>query len=150
VGAGWFPIDRRAVTVDIRPETRPDFVASILSLPFADETSECTTAFEILEHIDQKNQAYACRELARVTKRGGIVAISVPYSVSIWGPLQRVMWAIRERSTQREYHGDPRTHAHVAMITPFQLRTHLRDAGLVITESRRIMGYTYFVTGMKE
>lgn len=150
VGVGWFPIDRHAFTVDIRPETRPDYVASVLDLPFTDDVSECTTAFEILEHIDRKSQAAACKELARVTKPGGIVAVSIPYAVGIWGPMQRIVWAIRERTTQREYHGDPRTHAHVTMITPFQLRTHLRDAGLVITESRRIMGYTYFVTGMKE
>lgn len=45
-------------------------------MPFADDTFERVIASEVLEHIVEDEQAMA--EIARVTKSGGLIAVTVP------------------------------------------------------------------------
>ncbi|MBN9414744.1 hypothetical protein ABS71_07600 [bacterium SCN 62-11] len=55
---------------------------SILDLPFGDDEFDLVCAFDVVEHVDQHEQAAA--ELARVCKPGGMVAITVPAFQSLW------------------------------------------------------------------
>lgn len=55
---------------------------SILELPFEDGEFDLVCAFDVVEHVDRDEQAAA--ELARVCKRGGMVAITVPAFQSLW------------------------------------------------------------------
>lgn len=50
--------------------------ASILELPFPDATFDRVVASEVLEHIPSDD--VAMKELARVTKHGGSIAVTVP------------------------------------------------------------------------
>lgn len=63
-------------TADIDPEHKPNVVASILDLPFEDNTFDVAMACEVLEHIPFEEVPIALGELARVSKE--YVLISLP------------------------------------------------------------------------
>ncbi len=55
---------------------------SILELPFADNTFDLVTAFDVIEHVEDDLQAV--REMKRVCKPGGLVVVSVPAFMTLW------------------------------------------------------------------
>lgn len=69
-------------TVDIDPDLRPDYVASVTDLPFADGAFDVVVAFQVLEHVPYETSLRALCELARVAARG--VVISLPHSRKTW------------------------------------------------------------------
>jgi SAM-dependent methyltransferase len=85
-------------------------------LPFKDGAFDRVICTETLEHVD--DDSVLARELARVLKPGGILAISVPDEFS-----ERIFWKL-----SKNY----RTHAggHVRIYRRPQIVALLRDAGL--------------------
>lgn len=55
---------------------------SILALRFADATFDLVCAFDVIEHVD--DDAKAISEMHRVTKRGGVVSVTVPAFMFLW------------------------------------------------------------------
>jgi SAM-dependent methyltransferase len=90
-----------------------------LALPFADGEFDRVVAAEILEHIPDDLGAIA--ELARVTRPGGTVALTVPR----WFP-EVVNWKLSS-----EYHGVPG--GHIRIYTDAELMAKAESAGLVAT-----------------
>ena len=89
-----------------------------LALPFADAEFDRVVAAEILEHIP--DDLTAIRELVRVTRPGGTVALTVPR----WFP-EVVNWKLSE-----EYHDVPG--GHIRIYTDKELITKAQGAGLVL------------------
>ena len=87
-------------------------------LPFPDDTFDRIICSEVMEHIP--DDAAAARELARVLKPGGTIAVTVP----TWLP-EKVCWALSD-----EYHAPFVEGGHVRIFTEASLRTRFRDAGL--------------------
>jgi SAM-dependent methyltransferase len=87
-------------------------------LPFADEVFDRIIASEVLEHIPDDTSAF--RELARVLKPGGTIAVTVPAWLA-----ERICWALSE-----EFHAPFVEGGHVRIYTEAGLRRQLRDAGL--------------------
>lgn len=87
-------------------------------LPFADGTFDRIICSEVMEHIP--DDAAAARELARVLKPGGTLAVTVP----TWFP-EKVCWALSD-----EYHAPFVEGGHVRIFTEAMLRRRFRDAGL--------------------
>ena len=52
------------------------------SLPFESGTFDCTTSFDVLEHLEDDRKALA--ELLRVTRPGGLVFVNVPAFRCLW------------------------------------------------------------------
>ena len=76
-----------------------------LALPFADGTFDRVIASEVLEHIP--DDAAAMRELARVLRPGGAMAVTVPRCVP-----EAINWALSD-----EYHDTPgRPRAHLPAL----------------------------------
>ena len=90
-----------------------------LALPFADETFDRVICSEVLEHIPDDVGAMA--ELARVLRRGGTMAITVPRQ----GP-ERVNWAL-----SREYHEVPG--GHIRIYSRRMLEGRLSSVGLRVS-----------------
>jgi SAM-dependent methyltransferase len=88
------------------------------ALPFADATFDRVIAAEVLEHIPA-DQA-AMRELARVLKPGGTIAVTVPAWLA-----ENVCWALSD-----EYHAPFVPGGHVRIYDEPELRSKLRAAGL--------------------
>lgn len=55
-------------------------IGDALNMPFRDETFDKVICSEVMEHVPDDRQA--CRELARVLKTGGSIAITVPTFIS--------------------------------------------------------------------
>lgn len=87
-------------------------------LPFPDNTFDHIICSEVMEHIP--DDAAAARELARVLKPGGNLAVTVP----TWLP-EQVCWALND-----EYHAPFVPGGHVRIFTEASLRRRFRDAGL--------------------
>ena len=105
----------------LRPEVPETATAqairgSAYELPFADGSFDKIIAAEVLEHLPE--DARAMRELARVLKPGGSIAITVPR----WGP-EKVCWALSD-----EYHANEG--GHIRIYKGDQLRERLEQAGL--------------------
>lgn len=90
-----------------------------VSLPFSDASFDHVIASEVLEHIAADE--VALREIARVLRPGGTLAVSVPR----WFP-ERVCWAL-----STPYHERPG--GHVRVYRGHELRTRLTAAGLLVT-----------------
>ncbi|WP_207934080.1 class I SAM-dependent methyltransferase [Actinomadura sp. KC06] len=103
--AGEAPEDAKAETV------RGD----ALDLPFPDDHFDAIIASEVLEHIPDDMRAM--RELLRVLKPGGKLAVTVPS----WLP-ERVCWALSE-----DYHTAPG--GHVRIYTRAELEAKLKSTG---------------------
>ena len=91
--------------------------ADALRLPFADGTFDHVIVSEVFEHIPDDEAAM--REVSRVLKPAGQVAVSVP---RYWP--ERVCWALSD-----EYHSNPG--GHVRIYRASELRAKLVSAGLI-------------------
>jgi SAM-dependent methyltransferase len=89
-----------------------------LALPFPDGEFDRVVAAEVLEHIP--DDSAAIRELSRVLRPGGTLAVTVPS----WLP-ERVCWALSD--AYHEVEG-----GHVRIYTSAELERRLRAAGLVV------------------
>lgn len=90
--------------------------ADALRIPFPDATFDRVIASEVLEHIPADTDAMS--EIARVTRPGGTIAVTVPR----FGQ-EVVCWAL-----SREYHDTPG--GHVRIYRQRQLASRLERAGL--------------------
>ena len=93
--------------------------ADARSLPFDDATFDVVIAAEVLEHIHEDRGAL--RELHRVLRPGGLIAVTVPR----WWP-ERVCWALSS-----EYHDVPG--GHIRIYRRRQLTDRLRQTGFVVS-----------------
>jgi SAM-dependent methyltransferase len=84
-------------------------------LPFRDESFDCVIASEILEHLHDDEQSL--REIRRVLKPGGILAVTVPR----WLP-ERICWAL-----SKKYYSVPG--GHVRIYRRRQLKRRLARHG---------------------
>ena len=87
-----------------------------LALPFADGSFDRVIASEVLEHIP--DDVAAMKELARVLRPGGTMAVTVPRC----GP-EAISWALSD-----EYHDNPG--GHVRIYRRSTLERRLASAGL--------------------
>jgi len=79
-GPGWMSrvLGDRGVavtTVDVNPALKPDYVASVDSLPFADDAFDVVCAFEVLEHLPFETFARNLSEMARVARTHVIISL---------------------------------------------------------------------------
>ncbi|TMK64733.1 MAG: class I SAM-dependent methyltransferase [Actinobacteria bacterium] len=113
VEAGEIPDAPPTVTV---PERGDAVCGDALALPFPDDAFDCVIAAEVLEHV--WDDAQAIRELVRVLRPGGRMAVTVPTR----GP-ERVCWAL-----DHHYHDTPG--GHVRIYRQRDLEAKLEQAGL--------------------
>jgi SAM-dependent methyltransferase len=92
-----------------------------LELPYAQGTFHCVIASEILEHVPEDDRAI--RELVRVLKPGGTLAITVPR----WLP-EKVCWLLSD-----EYHANEG--GHIRIYRADALRDRVQAHGLRMTHS---------------
>ena len=106
---GTAELELARTTATERGVANIDFqVADVHALPFADDTFDVTHAHQVLQHIADPVQAI--REMARVTKPGGIVAVrDSDYSGFCWWPLIPELdeWLDLYRTAARANGGEP-------------------------------------------
>jgi SAM-dependent methyltransferase len=93
--------------------------ADALKLPFANETFDRIICSEVLEHIPDDQTAIG--ELARVLRPGGSIAVTVPAWVA-----EKICWKLND-----EYHAPKAVGGHVRIYRRSQLRSKIRQVGLL-------------------
>jgi ubiquinone/menaquinone biosynthesis C-methylase UbiE len=91
--------------------------SDIKKLPFADEFFDCVICSEVLEHIEQQDEAM--RELIRVLKPQGSLVISVPRYYP-----ERICWLISS-----EYHN--KEGGHIRIYTKKNLHNMIAKHGII-------------------
>jgi len=82
---GWLRGEHQHVNLDLIPEglvPGEGVCGSVTALPFADATFDVVGAFDVVEHCQDDHRALS--ELARVTRPGGHVLLSVPAYSWAW------------------------------------------------------------------
>lgn len=96
-----------------------------LRLPFADRCFDRIIASEVLEHIDDDHGAL--RELSRVLRPGGRLAVTVPAE----GP-ERICWALDDA-----YHAPGAAGGHVRIYRRRELERAVTSVGLRVVGAHR-------------
>ena len=94
-------------------------------LPFPDDHFDKIIASEVLEHVPDDIAAY--RELARVLKPGGTMAVTIP----AFGP-EKICWALSD-----EYYAPKSPGGHVRIYRHREVKQRLADAGLEHAQSHK-------------
>ncbi len=116
--------------------------ANIYHLPYADDTFDGVILSEILEHVER--DVDGLKEVLRVLKPGGVVAITVPNAnyPFWWDPINKTL----ETLFGRHIGSGPLAGIwanHVRLYTREQLRASVLAAGFVIEEERAFTHYSF-------
>jgi predicted SAM-dependent methyltransferase len=149
LGAGSFPLSENAVTLDRNPNKKPNIVGNAWTLPFMDESIDCISALEIVEHFHAQDQISFVKEIRRVLKKGATVIFELPNYSSAMKVPQKLVWFIREHTTQKEYFHNRYTHTHIGIISPNELIQLLKGHGFEILERKRLMLYDYLIVARR-
>lgn len=69
-------------TLDLDPELKPDYVASVTNIPLQNDSFDLCCGFQVLEHMPFDKSKLAFSEMLRVSRR--FVVISLPDSGRVW------------------------------------------------------------------
>lgn len=116
--------------------------ADIYALPYPDDTFDAVILSEILEHIER--DVDGLREVLRVLKPGGVVAITVPNAnyPFWWDPINKTLETLFHTHIQRGPLAGIWAN-HVRLYTHDQLRASVLAAGFEIEEERAFTHYSF-------
>ncbi|MBC7870206.1 MAG: class I SAM-dependent methyltransferase [Chitinophagaceae bacterium] len=115
---------------------------NIFALPYPDNTFDKVILSEILEHIE--DDIAGLREILRVLKPGGVVAITVPnanYPFS-WDPINKTLETLFHTHIGKGPLAGIWAN-HVRLYTHQQLRNSVIESGLVVEEERAFTHYSF-------
>lgn len=73
-------------------------VADCTQLPFKDNSFDFIVFFELIEHLETKNQKLALKEIARCLKNGGLLFISTPNREYLPGKIYKKIMKLRGKN----------------------------------------------------
>jgi SAM-dependent methyltransferase len=116
--------------------------ANIYALPYPENTFDGAILSEVLEHID--DDVAGLREIYRVLKPGGVVAITVPHAnyPFWWDPINKTL----ETLARTHISNGPLAGIwanHVRLYQPDELRQNVAEAGFVVEEERSFTHYSF-------
>jgi SAM-dependent methyltransferase len=116
--------------------------SDIYALPYAEDTFDAAILSEILEHID--DDVAGLKEVLRVLKPGGVVAITVPHAnyPFWWDPINKTLETLFNTHIQHGVFAGIWAN-HVRLYTREQLRDAVLDAGFEIDEERSFTHHSF-------
>lgn len=116
--------------------------ANIYRLPYPDNTFDGVILSEILEHIE--HDVDGLREVYRVLKPGGVVAITVPHAnyPFWWDPINKTLETLFHTHISKGPLAGLWAN-HVRLYTPEQLRDAATSAGFIVEAERSFTHYSF-------
>lgn len=116
--------------------------ANIYAQPWRDAIFDAAIVSEILEHID--DDLRGLKEVFRVVKPGGVVAITVPHAnyPFLWDPINWILEKIFKTHIQNGFFAGIWAN-HVRLYTMAQLEKVVLAAGFEIEEKRSYTHYSF-------
>jgi SAM-dependent methyltransferase len=116
--------------------------SNIYALPYAENTFDAVILSEILEHID--DDVAGLKEILRVLKPGGVVAITVPNAnyPFWWDPINKTLETVFNTHIQHGVFAGLWAN-HVRLYTRDQLRDAAANAGFIVEEQRQFTHYSF-------
>jgi len=116
--------------------------ANIYALPYKDETFDAAILSEILEHVE--DDVAALKEVYRVLKPGGVVAITVPNAnyPFLWDPINKTLETLFKTHIQHGMFAGIWAN-HVRLYKRDELRSAVLNAGFVVEEERSFTHYCF-------
>jgi SAM-dependent methyltransferase len=116
--------------------------ANIYALPYPENTFDAVIYSEILEHVDDDQQALC--EAYRVLKPGGVLAITVPHAnyPFWWDPINKTLETLFDTHIQHGMFAGIWAN-HVRLYTMPQLRDQVLRSGFIIEEERRFTHHCF-------
>lgn len=116
--------------------------ANIYALPYADNTFDAVILSEILEHIE--DDVAGLKEIFRVLKPGGVVAITVPNAnyPFWWDPINKTLETLFNTHIQHGMFAGIWAN-HVRLYTRDELRTAALSAGFEVEAERQFTHYSF-------
>jgi len=81
-------------TFDIDEELHPDYIGSVLQMPFENEAFETVCAFQMLEHLPYEHSLKAFQEFKRISSKN--IIISLPDARRVWTWIIQLPWGTIE------------------------------------------------------
>lgn len=136
-----WPIIRKA-QANIGHLNIPLHNTDIYALPYASNTFDAVILSEILEHLD--DDGAALREVYRVLKPGGVVAITVPHAnyPFWWDPINKSLETLFNAPIRRGPLAGIWAN-HVRLYTMPELRDAVAGAGYIIEEERSFTHHSF-------
>lgn len=116
--------------------------ANIYCQPYKDSSFDAAILSEILEHIDE--DVRGLKEVFRVLKPGGVVAITVPNAnyPFLWDPINKTLETVFHTHIGKGPLAGIWAN-HVRLYTVEQLRKAVSDAGFIVEEERAFTHYSF-------
>jgi SAM-dependent methyltransferase len=120
----------------------PLYNTDIYHLPYQANSFDAVILSEVLEHLD--DDVAALREVYRVLKPGGVVAITVPHAnyPFWWDPINKTLEALFNTHIQRGVFAGIWAN-HVRLYLPDELRTAADAAGFIIEDARSFTHHSF-------
>jgi SAM-dependent methyltransferase len=116
--------------------------ANIYAQPYPDNTFDAAILSEILEHVDE--DVRGLKEVYRVLKPGGVVAITVPHAnyPFWWDPINKTLETLFHTHIQNGPLAGIWAN-HVRLYTRERLRQAVEEAGFIVEEERSFTHYSF-------
>jgi SAM-dependent methyltransferase len=116
--------------------------ANIYALPYPDNSFDAAILSEILEHVD--DDVAALKEVYRVLKPGGVVAITVPNAdyPFLWDPINKTLESLFKTHIQHGMFAGIWAN-HVRLYKRDDLRAAAQNAGFTVEEERSFTHYCF-------
>lgn len=116
--------------------------ANIYALPYGDNSFDGVILSEILEHVD--DDVAGLKEVYRVLKPGGVVAITVPHAnyPFLWDPINKTLETLFGTHISRGPLAGIWAN-HVRLYTPEDLRAAVAAAGFEVAEERSFTHHSF-------
>ena len=133
--------------VDIRPLSGVKVVASILDLPFEDDSIEEIYAADVLEHINYRKIMDALKEWYRILEPQGLLFIQVPDINCLIRHYNKANGVKKKEEAVRRWFGgqDYPENVHYFAFSPMLIKDYLRKSGFhkkITIESGTFGNYT--------
>lgn len=147
-------------TMDIDERLNPDYVSSVLNIPFASDSFKVVTCFEVLEHLPYEDVSKAIKEVYRVASKYAI--LSLPDSTrAYWiyiqfpliGKIKKLISLPQKNPSEHVFDGQHYWEIGKAGYPLRRILTEIKNAGFEVLKTYRIFEvpyYRFFVLAKKK